>query len=156
MQGGIHGGLGALAGRRALESRGVRQCRSTVHRLFTIHILFYPFTNPQRIGTIVDNGVPHFLENGPRMLWREHTMSSSPDPKQAHRPRQALLCWPLSVGAFPTLLHFGPQTRGIGGRVGVVQFSLFICLYFEIVLQGPLRRPALPEPPPPPSMEFIC
>lgn len=83
------GGLVALAGRRAWESRGVRQCRSIVHLLFTIHILFYPFTNPQRIGTIV----PHFLENGPRMFWREHTMSSSLDPNQAHRPRQAL-CGP--------------------------------------------------------------
>lgn len=118
------GGLVALEGRRDLESRGVRQCRSTVHLLFTIHVLFYPFTNPQRIGTTV----PHFLENGPRMFWREHTMSSSPDPNQAHRPRQALLCWPLSVRAFPTLLHFGSQGRGIGDWIEVSQSSLFICI----------------------------
>lgn len=126
-----------------------------MHQLFTIHILFYPFTNPQRIGTIIDNGVPHFFENGLRMFWREHTMSSSPDLNQAHRPRQALLA-PIYGGLSHPDPFWPPMQRHWGlGRSGPVLF-IYLYFYFEIVLQDPLRRPALPEPSPSSSWNLFA
>lgn len=42
---------------------------------------FHPFTDPQRTGTMADNGVSHFLENGSRICWKEQTIGLFPWPQ---------------------------------------------------------------------------
>lgn len=74
-----------------------------------------------------------FSESGPRMCWREQAIGLLPS--RAHRPRQAVLCWPLSVEGPPHPTPFvspGQRQWGLGGSGPGV--FIYLDLDFEIVL----------------------
>lgn len=73
---------------------------------------------------MADNGVSHFLENGPRIFWKEQTIGLFPWPQ----PSTYTGSCSAMLAPLLTPLHLGVLRRGIGGQMGMGQAPLFICI----------------------------